>query len=108
LEAACDKADHIEIEKPKPPDMQRLKKELVKMVVKGPSPLKYWSVRLIDEWSQNEKHSIPGTAKDRRDGIHQLLDEGVFKRQERADEKGGKVTEVVLDKEEAEKGKYLD
>lgn len=107
LETAADDCDHIEIEKPEPADMNKLKIAIVKMVSKGCSPLKYWSVRTVDQWAQSGKHSIPGTAKDRRDGIHELLDECVLKRQERLDIKRGRVTEVVLYLDEASKRNYL-
>ncbi|MBM4447849.1 MAG: NYN domain-containing protein [Chloroflexi bacterium] len=108
LEAAAGETDHIEIEKPIPVDMQKLKSAIVKMVHRGPSPLKYWTPRIIDQWSQSGKHSIPGTAKERRDAIHELLDEGILKRQERDDPQKGRITEVVLVEEKAQKSKLLD
>lgn len=107
LENAAGDVDHIEIEKPKPTDMQQLKLAIVQMVYKGPSPLDYWTVRVVDQWAQSGKHSIPGTAKERRDAIHELLDEGVLQRQPYTDKKQRQVTEVVLVESEAKNKGYL-
>lgn len=104
---AAREEDHVEVTETEPADMQELKSALVAMVKKGPSPLTYWAVKVIDQWAQSPKQSIPGTAKERRDGINQLLDEGVFVRQPRSDPKRGQVIEVILDEGKAKKGKYI-
>ena len=107
LEDAAGEKDHIEVSPPKPVDMQELKSALVVMVKRGPAPLKYWSVKVIDQWAQSGKHNIPGTAKERRDAIGQLLDEGVFAKNQRTDPKRGQVNEVVVDEQKAKQAGYL-
>ena len=108
LEAAAGgETDHVEVTPTEPIDMQLLKSALVAMVRRGPSPLIYWTVKVIDQWAQTPKQSVPGTAKERRDGINQLLDEGVLVRQLRCDPKRGQVTEVILDEEKAKGRKYI-
>jgi len=107
LEAAAGETNHVEVSQPEPADMQQLKSALVSMIRKGPSPLKYWAVKVIDQWAQSPKQSIPGTAKERRDGIAQLLDEGVLVRQPRSDPKRGQVMEVILDEAKAKSRKYI-
>jgi uncharacterized LabA/DUF88 family protein len=106
-DAAGGEKDHVEVKQTEPADMHQLKSALVAMVNRGPSPLAYWSVKVIDQWAQSPKQSIPGTAKEHRDGIHQLLDEGVFVRQPRSDPKRGQVIEIILDEEKARSGKYI-
>jgi len=100
--------DHIEIETPPPADVNQLKSNIIGMIKKGPSPLKYWTVRIIDQWCQNEKQHIPGTAKERRDALHALLDEKVLVRQTRKDPKRGDVTEVILDEKAAKQKGYIE
>ena len=71
-------------------------------------PLRYWSLRIIDEWYQDPRQELPGTAKERRDAISALKGEGVLVQQERKDEKTGRtVTEAILDEVQARKSGYL-
>lgn len=103
IAAAGGNADPIEVVARPPADKDQLKNSIVEMVKRGPAPLEYWTVRIIDQWCQNEKQHIPGTAKERRDAIHELLDEKVLVRQPRDDPKRGQITEVILDEAIASK-----
>ncbi len=105
--AAGGEIDYIDVESPPPVDKHQLKSSIVSMVRKGPAPLRYWTVRIIDQWCQSERQRIPGTAKERRDSIHELLDEKVLVRQLREDPQKGNVTEVVLDESVAQKQGYI-
>jgi len=87
--------DHIEVTVQLPVDRHQLKSDIVKMVNKGPAPLHYWTVRIIDQWCQSGRQHISGTAKERRDAIHELLDENVLVRQPRNDPKKGQITEII-------------
>ena len=107
ITASGNDADNIEVTAPTPVDKHQLKSSIVGMVKKGPSPLIYWTVRIIDQWSQNIRQGIPGTAKERRDAIHELIDEKVLNRQPKTDAKRGQVTEVVFDEAEAKKLGYI-
>ena len=89
--------------------MEALKSEIVTMVKRGPFPLRYWSMRIIDEWCQDGRQNIPGTAKERRDAITALKEEGVLVQKERQDEKMGRtVTETTLDEAQARTLGYLE
>jgi len=107
LVAAAGECDHLEIESEHTIDDFSIKKSIIDMVKKGPSPLIYWTVKIIDQWSQNEKQNIPGTAREKRNAIYALLDEGVLKRQPRDDAFRGQVIEIVLDEDAAEEYGYL-
>jgi uncharacterized LabA/DUF88 family protein len=111
LVAAADSEDYIEVEKPEPVDVQQLKSAIVKMVKRGCSPLKYWSVSIIDQWSQSPRQAISGTAKEKRDAIHELMEEGVLTKKDidlAVVGKKGTATQIVLDEAKAKELKYLD
>jgi len=105
--AAGGEKDLIEIKQLPVADKHSIKEKIVKMVKGGPAPLKYWSVRLIDQWAQDSRQNIPGTAKDRRDAISELLREEVIAMKVRVDEKRGQVNEAILDDAKAKALKYL-
>jgi len=107
IDAAGGDADNIDVESPPPVDKHQLKSSIVSMVRKGPAPLRYWTVRIIDQWSQSGRQDIPGTAKERRDAIHELLDEKVLVRQPRDDPQKGNIIEIVLNESEAQKRGYI-
>jgi uncharacterized LabA/DUF88 family protein len=89
-------------------DKHTIKSKIAEMVKKGPSPFRYWSVRLIDQWVQDHHRSgVPGTAKEKRDAIGELLREKVLAQREITDTKKGKVTETYLDEAQAKVKKYL-
>ncbi len=104
--AAGGNSDHIEIEPSPPVDKKLLKNNIINMIKSGPAPLKYWTVKIIDQWCQNPKKDIPGTAKEKRDGIYELIDEGILIRQQRDDPKRGRVTEIILDRAKAQECGY--
>jgi uncharacterized LabA/DUF88 family protein len=83
LVAAADDADPIEVQTHIPVDKTLVRKALVKMLHAGPAPLKFWSMRIIDQWAQNPKHAIPGTVKEKRDAVHDLLKEDVLAKREK-------------------------
>jgi len=111
LIASADDEDAIEVDKPEPVDKQELKTAIVKMVKKGCSPLKFWTVSTIDQWAQSPRQAITGTAKEKRDAIHELLDEDVLMKEEvdlSIIGKKGQATQTKLDEAKAKKLKYLD
>ena len=77
------------------------------MVKKGPAPHTYWSRRIIDQWTQDPRQGIPGTAKERRDAIGELGQEGVLETRERPHEKKGQVMETLLDENRARELGYI-
>jgi uncharacterized LabA/DUF88 family protein len=98
--AAGGEKDPIAIKQVPEADKHEVEEAIVKMVRKGPAPLEFWSVRMIDQWAQDSRHDIPGTAKDRRDAIRELLSKQVFITKERI-WKGRSVTETILDEAKA-------
>jgi len=104
--AAGGNSDNIEVKTSPPVDKKLLKNIIISMVKSGPAPLKYWTVRIIDQWCQNPKKNMPGTAKERRDAIYELIDEKVLVRQPRDDTKRGRITEIILDKAKAQELGY--
>lgn len=108
LVTAAGQEDPIEVPDIPRVDMHILKTAIVEMVKRGPSPLRYWSMRVVDEWCQDGRQKIPGTAKERRDGITALKTELVLVPKELKDDRSGRtVTEVILDEEKARSLKYL-
>ncbi len=100
--------DPIEVPEISPVDTHELKIAIIGMIHRGPAPLAYLSMRLIDQWCQDARQKLPGTAKERRDALSDLKSEGVLSLQERKDEKTGRtVTEVVLNEETAVGLSYL-
>lgn len=112
LVSSADGEDHIDYEMPEPADMHALKTAIVKMVQNGCAPsLKFWSVRIIDQWAQSKRQNISGTVKEKRDALHELLDEQVLFRDDIDLAIIGKIgigKQVKLDETKAEELKYLE
>jgi len=111
LVSSADSEDHIEAVRPEPVDTQQLKTAIVKMIKKGCSPLKYWTVGIIDQWCQSTRQAIPGTAKEKRDAIHELLEEGTLIKSEidlSIIGKKGTAMQTTLNESLAKELKYLD
>lgn len=106
--AAGGEEDHYETPEIESVDPRLLRGHIVAMVQRGPAPLQYWSLRVIDSWCQDPRQAIPGTAKEKRDAIGDLCDEGVFYRQPFQDERSGRqVSEALLDEDRAIELGYL-
>jgi hypothetical protein len=91
--------------------MQQLKLAIVKMVKKGCSPLKFWTVGLIDQWCQSGRQAINGTAKEKRDAIHALIEEGILTKTDidlAVIGKKGMGKQAILDETKAKELKYLE
>jgi uncharacterized LabA/DUF88 family protein len=106
LIAAAGEKDLIEIKQLPEADKHAVRVAIVQMVRTGPAPLEFWSVRIIDQWAQDSRRNIPGTAKDRRDAIRELVEEEVITTKERI-WKGKPVTEAILDEGKAKELKYI-
>jgi len=107
LERAANILDNFEVKKSAPVNSLDIKKGIVKMLLRGPSPLDYWSMKIIDDWSQNPRQAIPGTAKEKRDALSALKDENVIICKEIDDPKRGKRMAASLDEGEARKKGYI-
>lgn len=102
LVAAADDADHIEVTVAPPTDKRALKVALVAMVKAGPAPLTYWSMKILDQWAQDGRKGIPGSAKEKRDAFAELMNEGVLTQREIVESKRGRtVRETLLDEARA-------
>lgn len=82
LIAAANGQDLIDVQKSDPVPDEAVVNAIVTLVKRGPAPLKFWSMKILDEWCQHEKNAIPGTAKQRRDMLRRLLQEGVLLKRE--------------------------
>jgi uncharacterized LabA/DUF88 family protein len=107
IRAAGNRTEYLDVKKSKSIDMNKLKKDIVGMVKKGPSPLDYWTLRIIDDWVQSDRQAIAGTAKEKRDAISDLKNEKVLIIKERNDPKRGLKNEAILDEEEAKRRGYV-
>jgi len=107
LVAAADDADHIEVVVAPPTDKRALRVAIVAMAKAGPAPLKYWSLKILDQWAQDGRRGIPGSAKEKRDALADLLGEGVFTQREIVNQKGRTVRETLLDEAKARELGYL-
>lgn len=107
LELAAGEQDHIDIAKNPPTDSLTIKRAIIAMVKKGPSPLRFWSLKLIDQWSNNARQNIPGKAVERRNAISELLKEGVLTTQVLDRGAKGKANEAVLHEDVARELGYL-
>lgn len=107
LVKAAGEDDPVEVHTSPPVDKNVLKCAIVAMIKRGPSPLRYWSLKLIDQWTQDARQDIPGIAKERRDVIGELVDDGILVREVIDDVKRGKVTQIVLAEELARERGYL-
>jgi len=108
LEKAAGEIDHYEVGDIKPAATSIIKPALAKMIKTGPSPLKYWTLGVIDQWAQDVRNNIPGTAKGRRDAIHELMAEGIIVLKDRVDEKRAcTIKEAVLNEELAREKNYI-
>ena len=106
--AAGNEADYYDAPAIESVDMEDLKRAIVEMVQRGPSPLQYWSLKIIDSWCQDVRQGIPGIAREKRDAIGELCDDGVLYRQPMFDERSGRqVIEALLDEEKAQEMGYL-
>ena len=110
LIAASGKEDPIEIPEREPVDKHELKKAIVSLVKKGPSPLDYWSIAIIRQWCVR-RSDIPGRPKEKGDAIHELVSDGVLLRQEidlAKFGKQGKAQQTILIEEKARELNLLE
>jgi uncharacterized LabA/DUF88 family protein len=108
LVKAAGEEDGIEVPEAKVAAKDDVKQAIVAMIMKGPSPLTYWSMRIIDQWAQDTRQAIPGTAKDKRDAITELSSECVLVTKEEDDLKRAKrVTKVYVNQDIARQKGYI-
>ena len=89
-------------------DDRTVRQALVTMVKAGPAPLRYWTLKLIDQWAQDARQKIPGTPRQRRNAIGQLGEEGVFTRYPYTDANTShSVQAVSLNEERARELNYI-
>lgn len=104
--AAGEDADLVEVPAVKQGNPVEVKKKLVAMIRRGPAPLSFWSLKIIDQWAQNPRQAIPGTAREKRDAIGELVKEGVLV-QSPIDYRGRTVNATTLKEEKAGELGYL-
>lgn len=106
---AAGEQDLVEVGARGAADSKEIKRKIVAMVRKGPAPLKYWSLKIIEQWAGTPQHAVPGTLYDKRNAIRELLSEGVLTQQDRLDpRKATTVKETVLNLDAAKRNGYID
>ena len=108
LVIAAGEKDDVEVVPKQPVDKCELKSAIVAMVKKGPTPLKYWSLKIIDQWCQDDRQHIPGTAKERRDAISELVNEEVLIAQDFDHKTKGRIKSTALNEGKAQELGYID
>lgn len=106
LRSAADEEETLSIPEFSAASDEDVKRAIVAMVKRGPAPLKFWSMRILDSWCQDERNSVPGTAKQRRDMLSQMRIEGVLLQRE-IQFQGTTTTETYLDEQKAIDKGYL-
>lgn len=107
LRSAADGEDLLEVPYVAPALDDDVKQAIISLVKRKPPPLEFWSMKILDRWCQDERNSIPGTAKQRRDMLTQLLNEEVLL-QRPIEFKGSPVVETYLDEDRAIDYGYLE
>ena len=106
LRLASDGVDEFEVPAVSSARDEEVLAAIVKMIIRGKPPLGFWSMKLLDQWSQDERNAIPGTAKQHRDALSLLLTDEVLLQKER-EFKGRTITETYLNQERAKEKGYL-
>lgn len=108
LVRAAGEGDPLDVPAVEMADAHEIKTAIVAMVARGPAPLDYWSLRIIDQWSQDTRQGIPGTANQRRDAIRDLRSEEVLIPEEFEHYSRGRVTRTILNRDRARELGYLE
>ena len=106
LRSAADEEDVFDVPYVSPAPDEDIKLAIVAMVRRGPAPLQFWSMRILDSWCQDERNAIPGTAKQRRDILSLLRAEGILLQKE-IQFQGSTTTQTYLDERKAVELGYI-
>lgn len=96
--AAGGKEERIEVSPPSPSSVEEIIDAIIRMVHAGRPPLGYWTARLIDQWANNARNDIPGTAEEKKAAIGSMLQEGIL--EQKAETRGGRPLRVAYLKED--------
>lgn len=106
LRSAADEEDVFDVPNVTAAPDEDIRQAIVAMVKRGPAPLHFWSMKILDSWCQDARNAVPGTAKQRRDMLTQLREEGVLLQREILFQ-GRTTTETYLDEQEAVAKGYI-
>ena len=81
LVSAANESDPVEVPEIVLAEDAEVKRALVAMAKRGPAPLEFWTIKILDRWGQDDRNKIPGTPKQCRDALQELIAEGVFKQE---------------------------
>ena len=79
---------------------------LVRMIKKGPSPLEYWTVKIISQWADSPHQAIPGGTVDHKHAVDRLLETEMLVTEE-TERRGRQVREAHLNEEHPEVQRIL-
>ncbi len=106
LAAAASIVDPIEVPLPDESVLQAAVEALVRMIKKGPSPLEYWTVKIISQWADSAHQNIPGSPADHKRAVDHLLETGMVVTGE-TERRGRQVREARLNEEHPEVQRIL-
>jgi len=106
LASAASEIDPLEVPQPDESQADAAVEALVRMIKKGPSPLEYWTVKIISQWADSPHQNIPGNAIDHKRAVDHLLETGMVTTEE-AERRGRQVREARLNEEHPEVQRIL-
>jgi hypothetical protein len=101
LASAASELDPVDIPHPDESLLQAATEALVRMIKKGPSPLEYWTVKIISQWADSAHQRIPGSPVDHKRAVDYLLETEMLLTEE-TERRGRQVREAVLNEEHPE------
>ena len=107
LVAAAGQEDPVDVPAHVAADMNSVKRAMTRMVKEGSEKLRFWTRKLIDQWSQDPRNNVPGTAQQRRQALSELLNEQVLTIRE-IDYNNRRIPAVTLDEARARELGYLE
>lgn len=106
LASAASEVDPVEVPLPDESLFEAAVEALVRMIKKGPSPLEYWTVKIISQWADSAHQHIPGGPVDHKRAVDHLLQTGILVTDE-TERRGRQVREAHLNEEHPEVQRIL-
>ena len=78
LISAADDSDPVEVPEVVVAENIDVKRAIVSIAKRGPAPMEFWTIKVLDRWAQDPRNNIPGTPKQRRDVLNELVQDGVL------------------------------
>src|SRR3990170_1283700 len=106
LASAASEIDPVEVPRADESQLEAAVEGLVRMIKKGPSPLEYWTVKIISQWADSPHQAIPGGTVDHKHAVDRLLETEMLVTEE-TERRGRQVREARLNEEHPEVQRIL-